>query len=76
MIPPTLIPSTYASQFNWFSISEVSIPTLAIHTCNGAVDVFLTKELEDLMANRDGTASFDHWVHAQLLSLRGIYNRI
>jgi len=64
------------SKFNWFSISEVPIPTLGIHTCNGAVDVFLTQELEDLMANQDGTASFDHWIHNDLLSSRGVYNRI
>jgi len=49
---------------------------LGIHTCNGAVDVFLTQGLEDLMAAQDGIASFDHWIHNLLLSSRGFYNRI
>lgn len=71
-----LITSAYAPQFNWLSIAETSIPTLAIHTCNGAIDISLTQELEDLMSNQDGTVSFDHWVHNQLLSSQGIYNRI
>ena len=64
----------YIPHFNWFSTSETPIPTLAIHTRSGAIDVFFTQELEDLMTNQDGTASFDHWVHNHLLSLRGTYN--
>jgi len=66
---------TYAPQFNWHYISEVTIPTLGIHTCTGTVDVFLTRELDDLMAGQNG-ASFDYWLHAQLLSSRGIYNQV
>lgn len=52
------------------------MPILAIHTCNGAIDVFLTPELEDLMADEGDAALFDYWVHNQFLSSRGIYNRI
>lgn len=64
------------SQFNWFSVGETTIPTLAIHTCTGAIDVFLTQELEDIMMDHVDTAPFDHWIHQQLLCSRSFYNRI
>ena len=40
------------------------------------VDVFITRELEDLMVGEDDDTSFDHWIHNQLLSSRGTYNQV
>ena len=50
-----------------------------MHTCTSALDVEFTSGLERLVIYEpadEEASEFDAWVHAQLLSAAGHYNRL